>query len=72
MKPLLFRIFAAALSFAPAAAFAHPGHADGAPVMHELSHNLHYLVAMIAASIVVAQIIACLRQSKTQTIDQDR
>ena len=51
------------LLLAPVAAFAHPGHADGVPLVHTVSHNLHYLVAMIAGGIVVAQQIGHIRQA---------
>ncbi len=70
MKKSLVRIVVIALSFAPGVVFAHPGHADDAPVIHELSHTLHYLVAVIAAGIVVAQILAYWRQSRI--MGQDR
>jgi len=43
------------LLLAPVAAFSHPGHADGSPLLHEMSHSLHYLVALIAIGIWTVQ-----------------
>jgi hydrogenase/urease accessory protein HupE len=43
------------LILAPVAAFSHPGHADGSPLLHEMSHSIHYLVALIAIGIWTAQ-----------------
>ena len=43
------------LLLAPVAALSHPGHADGSPLLHEMSHAIHYLVALIAIGIWTAQ-----------------
>jgi hypothetical protein len=51
MRHFLARITTAALCLAPIAAFAHPGHADGMPILHAMSHTVHYVVALIAIGI---------------------
>jgi hydrogenase/urease accessory protein HupE len=51
MKKSQVWIAATALSLSPLAAFAHPGHADSSPLVHEMSHALHYIVALVAIGI---------------------
>ena len=62
MKKSLIWIAATALSLSPLAAFAHPGHADGSPVMHEMSHALHCIVALVAIGIWITQHLGRLRR----------
>jgi hypothetical protein len=47
-----------ALSFAPAAVFAHPGHFDGAPFAHALAHGLYFFFAVIAVGIFIVQLLS--------------
>jgi hydrogenase/urease accessory protein HupE len=53
-----------ALTLSPCAAFAHPGHADGFPLLHEMSHAIHYLVVFLAVGIWTAQALGRVRQSR--------
>jgi hypothetical protein len=48
LKPTLI-VSSLALLLTPLSAFAHPGHADGMPIAHAMSHALHYLIALVAA-----------------------
>jgi hydrogenase/urease accessory protein HupE len=52
------------LLLAPVAAFSHPGHADGSPLLHEMSHGIHYLVALIAIGIWTAQGVGRVLRSR--------
>jgi hydrogenase/urease accessory protein HupE len=61
MKKLLLCLAATALSLAPITAFSHPGHADDVPLIHGMSHALHYIVALVAVGIWIAQRLGRLR-----------
>jgi len=43
------------LLLAPVAAFAHPGHADGSPIVHEVTHALHYIAALVTIGLWITQ-----------------
>jgi hypothetical protein len=47
----------------PATVFAHPGHADNAPVVHALTHSLQYVMVLLAAAVVTAQQVGRLRRT---------
>jgi hydrogenase/urease accessory protein HupE len=53
------------LLLAPLAAFSHPGHADGSPLLHEASHAIHYLVALLAIGIWTAQGVGRMIRKRT-------
>ena len=67
-------IIASLLLTLPVAVFAHPGHADDSPLLHEVSHSLHYLVALIAISIWTAQalgrVLRARRLKSTQLLNR--
>jgi hypothetical protein len=68
MKALAVRIFVLTLCLAPATTFAHPGHADGAPLLHSLAHGAFYLGAVISVAVLAAQTLRRTLRSKQMRI----
>jgi hypothetical protein len=68
MKALAVRIFILTLGLSPAAALAHPGHADGAPILHALVHGAFYLGAVISVAVLAARAMRQNLRSKQKRI----
>jgi len=55
----------------PVVGFAHPGHFDGAPLAHEATHAMPYVLMLVAGCILVARRIRHLRRAKNATKAND-
>lgn len=53
-----------ALVLLPATSFAHPGHLDGAPLAHELTHGYSYVLISLAAGVLTVQSVSHLLRAR--------
>ena len=60
------RILTATFCLAPLTSLAHPGHADGAPLLHAFTHGLFYLATAISLGILATQAIRRIVMTKQQ------